>query len=77
MSMLLVREAHPVQDAETARQNAELICQPRGYCGPFVNEDFYDAFPDALWNGKGECALCGTTCDVATQEAIRAEVLAD
>lgn len=77
MSMLLVREPHPIADAETAFQNGQLICQPRGYCGPFVNQGFYDAFPDPLWNGKGDCAVCGSTCDVATQEAIRAEVLND
>lgn len=77
MTMLLVREPHPVMDVETAMQNAELICQPRGYCGPFINQGFYDAFPDPLWNGKADCAVCGTTCDVATQEGLRAEALAD
>ena len=77
MSMLLVREAHPVADLETAMENARVICQPRGYCGPFVNQSFYDAFPDPLWNGKGDCAVCGSTCDVTTQEELRAEVLRD
>jgi hypothetical protein len=77
MSMLLTRAPHPIEDLETAMQNGLLVCQPRGYCGPFINQDFYDAFPDPLWNGKGDCMLCGSTCDVETQEELRAEVLRD
>ena len=77
MSMLLAREPHPITDLETAMENGRLICQPRGYCGPFINEGFYDAFPDPMWQGKGDCVLCGTTCDVGTHEVARAEVLRD
>lgn len=77
MSLLLAREPHPVLDPEIAKQNAMLVCHPRGYCGPFINQDYYDAFPDALWNGKGDCVLCGSTQHIATHEAARNEVLQD
>lgn len=77
MPMMLTREAHPVLDVETAMQNRALVCQPRGYCGPFINEEFYDAYPDPLWAGKGDCALCGSTADVATHRTRRALVLRD
>jgi hypothetical protein len=39
-------------------------CEVRGYCGPFVNEALYDAFPEPLWHGMGDCLECGTTCHV-------------
>lgn len=77
MSMLATRATHPVTERETAAQNGLLLCRPRGYCGPFINQDYYDAFPDPLWNGKGDCLLCGSTCDVAAQEALRDEALRD
>lgn len=77
MPILATREARPVRDRETATQNGLLACRPRGYCGPFINRDYYDSFPDPLWSGKGDCLLCGSTCDVAAQEALRDKALRD
>jgi hypothetical protein len=37
------------------------VCEARGHCGPFVNQAFYDAFPETLWHGMGDCVNCGTT----------------
>ena len=39
-------------------------CQVRGYCGPFANEAMYNAFPEPMWHGMGDCLECGTTCHV-------------
>ena len=44
--------------ARTAR------CEARGYCGPFANEALYDAFPEAMWHGMGDCLERGTTCHI-------------
>lgn len=41
------------------------VCGERGYCGPFVNEAYYAAFPEPLWHGMADCVECGTTCKVA------------
>jgi hypothetical protein len=41
------------------------VCESRGYCGPFANEALYDAFPEPMWHGMGDCLECGTTCHVA------------
>ena len=46
-------------------------CELRGYCGPFANEALYDAFPEPMWHGMGDCLECGTTCHVS-QERQRA-----
>ncbi|MBW3628926.1 MAG: hypothetical protein KY464_06475 [Gemmatimonadetes bacterium] len=39
-------------------------CEARGHCGPFANQALYDAFPEAMWHGMGDCLECGTTCHV-------------
>ena len=39
-------------------------CESRGYCGPFANEALYNAFPEPIWHGMGDCLECGTTCHV-------------
>jgi hypothetical protein len=39
-------------------------CEVRGYCGPFANEALYNAFPEPMWHGMGDCLECGTTCHV-------------
>ena len=72
MQMLLAREPHPVPDQLTAARNGRQVCRTRGYCGPFINQAYYDAFPDTLWTGKGDCVLCGSTCDVSSEERARA-----
>jgi hypothetical protein len=61
------REPHPITDPAIAAANHDTICGPRGYCGPFINEAYYTAFPDGLWHGIGDCSLCGNSCSVATE----------
>lgn len=70
-----IRQPHPVQDHHQAMENFRLICGVRGYCGPFINEAFYNAFPDPLWHGYGECVVCCSTClvDQEEQKRLRAE----
>lgn len=62
------RQPHPVSDLDTAIGNGRGICQPRGYCGPFINGPFYDAFPDPIWHGIGECVHCRNTIHKAREE---------
>ena len=47
-----------------------MTCEVRGYCGPFINQEFYNSFPDPMWHGYGECVVCCSTCIVA-QEALK------
>lgn len=42
-------------------------CERRGFHGPFANEGFYDAFPEAQWHGMGDCLECGTTRKVSIE----------
>lgn len=65
------RTPHPVGDLDTAKENRRLVCDARGYCGPFLNLEFYAAFPDPLWHGMGECLLCRNTAHAASEEAKR------
>ncbi|HEX6924561.1 MAG TPA: hypothetical protein VF167_04000 [Longimicrobiaceae bacterium] len=65
------RERHPVRGLHQALENYGRICEARGYCGPFINEEFYNAFPDPMWRGCGECVVCGSTCLVAHEEEKR------
>ena len=51
-----------------ARRNRREICDARGYCGPFINQDVYDKFPDPVWHGSGECVHCCGTRNVAEEE---------
>lgn len=46
-------------------------CESRGYCGPFANESFYNAFPESWWHGMGDCRECGTTCKVTDEGRYR------
>jgi hypothetical protein len=64
-SMLMTRERVIVRRTTGPRK-----CEVRGHCGPFANESFYNAFPEAWWHGMGDCVECGTTCKVegATNE---------
>ena len=71
------RTPHPVGDLDTAKQNRRLVCDARGYCGPFLNLEFYDAFPDPLWHGMGECVLCRNTAHAATENAKRTRALTE
>ncbi|HEX2091859.1 MAG TPA: hypothetical protein VHG28_05620 [Longimicrobiaceae bacterium] len=57
--LTIERTPHPVKDVETARRNRQRICESRGFCGPFLNQDFYAAFPG--WDGFGDCIHCGST----------------
>ena len=66
-----IRQRHPIQDHRQAMENYRMQCGVRGYCGPFINEEFYNAFPDPLWHGYGECAVCCNTSLVAREELKR------
>lgn len=71
MFPLLVRVPVPVVDPGVAQENRRLVCDARGYCGPFVNQDFYDRFCDELWHGMAECAQCGNTVRPRSEETKR------
>ena len=43
-------------------------CESRGHCGPFANEALYNAFPEPMWHGMGDCLECGTTCHVPLEQ---------
>ena len=60
---------HPIQDQQIADHNRRTICEVRGYCGPFINQIYYDQFPDPVWRGTGECIVCCNTCNVEVEEA--------
>jgi hypothetical protein len=59
---------HPIRDQRIADRNRRTTCEVRGYCGPFINESFYDSFPDPLWRGTGECVVCCNTCNVGMEK---------
>lgn len=65
------RVPHPVWSLSQADANRARICEARGYCGPFLNTDYYDAYPDPLWHGMGECLFCCSTVLVAAEELKR------
>ena len=52
-------------------------CEIRGFCGPFANEALYNAFPEAMWHGMGDCLECGTTRHVSRDHESRTEADAD
>jgi hypothetical protein len=64
---MLRREPHPVQELALAKRNYARICGPRGFCGPFINEGYYDSFPDEIWHGIGDCVWCANSCSVAAE----------
>jgi hypothetical protein len=68
------RQAHPITSLEQAQHNRLTICQVRGYCGPFINQQLYDSFPDPIWRGSGECVVCCDTRNVQEEEAKQAGV---
>jgi hypothetical protein len=61
----LLRIPHPIQNHRIADHNRRTTCDIRGYCGPFINEGYYNDFPDPMWKGTGECVVCCNTCNVA------------
>jgi hypothetical protein len=67
-SDLPLRKPHPIRDYRLAVENHRTICGVRGYCGPFLNEEFYNAFPDPTWEGYGECVVCCSTCLIREEE---------
>lgn len=56
-----IRNPHPVATLREALHNRRTICEPRGHCGPFVNQHVYDEAPDSEWHGMGECVHCRNT----------------
>jgi hypothetical protein len=73
--MLLERQPHPVKDLATAVDNRRRVCEPRGYCGPFINREYYDAFPDPTWVGIGECLHCRSAVNCGREARKRALAL--
>ena len=63
------RVPHPVTSAHEARLNGRNICDARGFCGPFINCEVYDTFPDPIWHGCGDCVHCCGTRNVAEEKA--------
>lgn len=47
-----------------ALQNHRTICGPRGYCGPFENEELYRDMEEAMWDGVAECVHCRNTVSI-------------
>ena len=70
------RIPHPVTSYLQAQRNRREICDRRGYCGPFINCGVYDAYPDPIWHGCGECVHCCGTRRVADEEAKWAQAVA-
>jgi len=61
----------PPRDPKNSPGGQECECTVRGYHGPFVNTDFYNAFPDPFWHGFGDCVVCHSTCRVLAEEVKR------
>lgn len=73
MNLLLI----PRQSVRVPRTGGRrtTTCEIRGHCGPFANEALYDAFPEPMWHGMGDCMECGTTCHVSDEQR-RADITA-
>lgn len=39
-----------------------VVCRTRGYCGPFVNQTYYNSL--TIWAGFGDCVECGCTVPI-------------
>lgn len=63
MNLILVRQPVPLRLPVGAERGPSL-CESRGHCGPFVNQAYYNAFPEPMWRDMGDCVECGTTCHV-------------
>lgn len=68
---LVTLERQPVRPL---RQEGPSLCDLRGHCGPFVNEGYYNAFPEPFWHGMGDCLHCGTTRMVESEPHLPLEV---
>lgn len=38
------------------------VCRVRGFCGPFVNQMYYESL--TIWAGFGDCVECGCTVPI-------------
>lgn len=54
-------------DLELAERNRRRICEPRGYCGPFADEEYFATFDGGLWLGSANCVHCGSTVNVGEE----------
>lgn len=54
-------------DPGTARRNRRYICEPRGYCGPFVNEEYFANCRRCEGRGTANCMHCGSAVEVAAE----------
>lgn len=61
----------PAQRSSTS----PTVCEVRGYCGPFRDQDRFDTFSDRAWHGLAICRECGNTASVQLHEARRFNLL--
>lgn len=52
--------------SEPLTQPFHTVCMARGYCGPFLNQVYYDSL--AAWRGFGDCVECGCTVPIPRGE---------
>jgi hypothetical protein len=53
---------------DSLTRHGTSVCQNRGYCGPFVNSERYDATPG--WEGIADCEVCGNTVQIARHRVL-------
>lgn len=63
------RRPHPIACRHQLAENRTKICEARGYCGPFINHQVYNAMPG--WVGLADCLTCGSTVSTAPHEELR------
>lgn len=56
-----------VDDLAVTWRGTETTCQLRGYCGPFVNEEYYAGMEEEEWRGMADCRHCGRTVAVVDE----------
>lgn len=57
----------PPPDPAPPNRSRRSVCESRGYCGPFANEDLVDRFEDGRLRGTAKCTHCGRTVSVAEE----------
>jgi hypothetical protein len=57
----------PSRGPAEAEERRRSICEPRGYCGPFVNEELFDSFDGGAWRGTANCIHCGSTVNIGAE----------
>jgi hypothetical protein len=55
------------RDADEVQGKRRSICESRGYCGPFLNEELFDRFNGGEWRGTANCIHCGSTVNIGAE----------